>query len=1852
MEDYSQHEKLTVRLKELVEKYPMGVGIFKELLQNADDAGAERVVFVLDWRTHQLSNLKDPKWQELAGPALLAFNDQSFSEKDFEGLKDLGIGAKKTSLDKTGRFGQGFNAVYSLTDFPSFISDQYICFFDPHGFVVPDTGPGKTSSGMPSSGKRFKLEEFSDPEKEFSDPELLKVYEVAGLYHAEQLQFPSTLFRFPFRSSEKAQRSEISSVTFTSTDAEEILRRIEVIGPELLLFLKSVLTIEVWEIHENETQIQSPRIRIETINSQDVKQNRQVLLDILKTYEGSIDGFIEFCANPQEKLPRVSYTHEICLITSGPSEIQRSTWRVIQGFWIDGKDQSLTSQPPTKTLASELIQAMRDLKEMKHKAVPWGGAAACISPFRPVEGKKFCFLPLPEPDTTGLPIHIHGYFSVDSARRGETHGSSEDTDNSLQRKEKWNKLLWKEVISVACAYLVQDLVEDVGKQDLNAFYDFWPLRLNNPHADQLRRKFAKTLLPWNVICDWQGQWYKPKLVYTLPPTHPNLLEPLKADAKLRIAQHLPPQITNALKESDCAVLPAIEADFIRKHYCGITGTLGMKLESAPRPSLQRMDWIRDLLDFCLSDRYQNLTGLPFAVLADGTLHRFGETPAGVIYWANPDQRRIFASYPDWFLDQSIQETIQDSNDPKQVCRLTAQFEEFTPDLVAQRLVYLNFWQGQDLKAGYPWTPEAESIPNQDWIRLLFEYFASVPSPLPKALRQIPFVPSLDGKLYPGGCSYTPYFYDGNLVDKTEDGELKDKIAACLVKFQVPLIDTGIVPALVFRKFLNNRPVSKDNRDNLIHSLTAATLIRFLAEVDNLPEYEVSLYEELISYISRGSDKLGEEELNLLREIPIFPTETDELVSLNSNVALPPGGQKPQKLPPIPLGIKLIKTTPSWSQKLFTKLRIPILSESVLLKDHVLPVFDELKPTDQLEVLKWMRRSALNEALEQYGAIELKRKLAQTRLIRCTDGQLRTPHEVYLPDPHVQKAIEFLGDVAPQPDMDKVYKGVGNTRKSWLKFFENLGLLTDIRAQHLLDRANSFQSRLAQEGMEAVTADCLHLLDYLEENWDRACPEDLNKPQLKAHLHGHKVMDGRVKCPLSQALRSATYLPVIIDPAVLAQYPGHKKVPDPHRLYRPAEVVPLDLGNQIASQRYLLPRDSWPKIMKELDFKDVTWSEVVKHFKVLLDCWANTESRPDQKIFEKALYAVYDYLNRAFTNSGHWEQQREKETFVEEFKNKYCLWDKNGNFWLPNDVFAFEVSQVFGDRRLFYKSPYPNLYKALGQRHEITWNDYTRFLDEVQHLERGKVPDNFVKCVIASLDRMAKLPHNSKEVHKLDWILTEDNWLKSPAKVLIPDLEVYLEPIRSYGSEKAHLLHRDIHPDFAKKMGCTSLLNMEIEGESIQSSLDQTHAQQWQKQIRSPEFEMGVRRLLAHAGKHQSPDNIDLTWLKQCKVTLTPDNIFTNLWWPQNTNQRQMIAQKVPVQCYLGELQFYLVESQQAASRLAKSLNEEVMRKHGYDGVGVGVLHLLGILNCDPHGVKQYLDDERIQSLLDCPDVPVEVTPGSQDDPDFNPVPPTTPYRDRVGQQPPKDGLSRTSASTPSPTHTKTPSQDSPLGNTPIPQQPPNTAPPPQVERSSRREGTKNISPAKIGNKTTGRPQPNGGQEQTSRSGGGWFSKKTCIQAKREATTDDPEGLGSENRRNTGEAGVKAVIAYEEEQGRTAISMDEAWYNNPGYDIKSQPVEAEAGDSIGRRVESTGHNDIRYIEVKSFQGLWPEAGARLTRRQFCFGLDKGSQFWLYVVEYVDNPQRRKIHCIQNPAQQVKEFYFDPGWKDIAKFDAGQ
>lgn len=136
-----------------------------------------------------------------------------------------------------------------------------------------------------------------------------------------------------------------------------------------------------------------------------------------------------------------------------------------------------------------------------------------------------------------------------------------------------------------------------------------------------------------------------------------------------------------------------------------------------------------------------------------------------------------------------------------------------------------------------------------------------------------------------------------------------------------------------------------------------------------------------------------------------------------------------------------------------------------------------------------------------------------------------------------------------------------------------------------------------------------------------------------------------------------------------------------------------------------------------------------------------------------------------------------------------------------------------------------------------------------------------------------------------------------------------------------------------------------------------------------------------------------------------------------------------------------------------------------------------------------------------------------------------------------------------------------------------------------------------------------------------------VRKKQEGSADADEHEGpSEHNLAVEVVARAAVCAYEKARGRVAEQMAQT---HPGYDIIS-------------RNPLTGED--RFIEVKGINGEWNQTGVGLSRLQFSNAQDYGDRYWLYVVEFVSDPEHTRVHAIRSPATQVTSFMFDGNWRD--------
>ncbi|MEG4306272.1 sacsin N-terminal ATP-binding-like domain-containing protein [Microcoleus sp. D3_18a_C4] len=1155
---FYQSEPLIARLRGIIRDYPEGVGIIKELIQNADDAKATRVEITLDWRNHPVKQLPDDRMVQLMGPAMLVYNDRVFADKDFESIRSLGQSEKARDLQKTGRFGVGFNAIYHVTDYPSFVSRDRIIFFDPHGAAIPGTS-------RQEPGREWNLADAKWYEKY---PDFMQVYAAGGLPLGDT-NFQGTLFRLPLRTAEHAKNSEIRKQAFTESNVNELLDALINSGEELLLFLKSVQEIRVYEIPANSQETRQEILAIVTQNQQEVREARQQLLDAIPQ---TPDKLLELCHNNPASLISVSYRHEIETISGNRNT--KSTWRTVSLIRTDEGD--------------ELAKVIKAMYESQEKVLPWAGAAARINAVstegnpQPVGGKVYCFLPLPL--ETGLPVHINGFFNLNSSRDNLSSDSGQTGKD--RPRAIWNQLLAQHVLSHAYANLIVDLVQDIGRYQPEEFYKLWPVsKITVSKAlEELHRFVIQLLYPRAVVRSavehavtqhlFSGavvsktRWVTPPTVKNLPSKKlwDELLAAMRADNIDIPEPPLPESILAAFKDAGL-LLQTFTAANLRQHLTE-NKQLGVPLQDAPKPSLQNRQWIANMLRYCISDNHRDLRGLPLAFLANNTLQVFGYNPIGTIYFSEETSRQIFADHLEWFLHQDLSQVVPTHN--------MIGVSEMKATEVARKLVYVI----SSTQSQCDWQSDALNPPNAEWLTLVYNYFFNISprylSPeTVEELKKVPLVPGNDGKLHKGGTAETPLLCADNIAAETIEA---------VQYFGVTLVKAPAKLESAIAQF------AQRHKNLLVYFLTGPDVLDTVSSRCDrgLPPYHQQHYTSLLNFLAASEPtNYDQDSLNKLRQLPIYPTTSHEIVSLNDeNVYLPGGGYEPPEIAGT-LRLLRIEKNRQWL-RLFQFLQVPVLNRARLIRECLLPEYASFAPEEQLIALAWIREH-LNDAckeLEKAGenAFSFQEELKKARLVRCSDRRLRSVELIYNPESQVIRHI--LGNLAAIPDMEFYSQDYA----LWLDFFDTLGMRKTLSADDISVCVDNLIQTANRSGAGTVTDACIAVFNYIVDNWEA--------------LKYTKI--GNTNKTLAETLADKPWLPVEQNPQKLSQYPG-AAIPEP-RLYRAKDVCFIQDVRLVASQKFLFARPQRdllkPEIRTALGFQPVDTTTVIDHFDTLIKIWEN------------------------------------------------------------------------------------------------------------------------------------------------------------------------------------------------------------------------------------------------------------------------------------------------------------------------------------------------------------------------------------------------------------------------------------------------------------------------------------------------------------------------------------------------------------------------------------------------------------------------------------------------------------------------
>ena len=881
---FGQREELTSRIKNIIRDYPLDVTILKELLQNADDAKATKMYIILDKRFHGTESVISEKWQEIQGPALLIWNNSTFTEKDLKGIQELGIGSKRSDTESIGQYGIGFNVVYHLTDCPSFISGgETLCILDPHTDYVPGADPV-------NPGRRF-----DDLKMGFWEqfPNMSSAYLQVGIEDAPEELLGGSLFRFPIRhSKDMVDNSQIVEDTDNNImSPSKLSLQISYWMTQIkhaMFFLHNMTDIKFLEIERDSKKLETRfHYKMEIPKSPSLTEKFQTLNNTLSTF--TAESGCESCV--------ILYPLTLTEMRSNIIE----EWLIQQGVG-DMKNKVQTWQYVRTVKPRHGIAAPLDIK--------------CDSSGRHerLKGQLFCFLPLPM--ESGVPVHVNGNFILDSNRRDLWKCTNPE---NLDDRSLWNVNLFKAISSsyadffthARSYYLREDYTSwPQALNDLRRYYDNFPIVKANASEkkglDALAYNVYQRLLEANaeILCvlssNSQAKSAKPiitvswwPLISQMPATQVyfwsntpgserKVIQPILESLKMKITSASPVVLgifNDALtKLKDEHKIPYISPQAVFKYYTefsSFSSTRTMKNSLITNTAFTDVNtfllFVKYLLDISLTDKSTNeksgshvtqifptaITGVkthkfpdsPFShfllLSADGILRKFNEKQKIL----NSEYFHLFPTYPNKFLHPALREinfhpsyfiNCNDYKDRKRVFQLILEIFEGTFPQVMKSAKIIN--KASDVIAREKlvdyWKCFSKDEVFRSYIRDFLKYWA--------------LLLTVDGRLFSTSSDILPMY--------TPDPEKSDldiqKVHVVMKKLKMPFLDTTVVKGEVnCPKFFEHYRILS----NIYH--TDKNVIPLTSILKN---EEIDL---VINYLSKSSK--SKEFIYFVRCLPFF-----------------------------------------------------------------------------------------------------------------------------------------------------------------------------------------------------------------------------------------------------------------------------------------------------------------------------------------------------------------------------------------------------------------------------------------------------------------------------------------------------------------------------------------------------------------------------------------------------------------------------------------------------------------------------------------------------------------------------------------------------------------------------------------------------------------------------------------------------------------------------------------------------------------------------------------------------------------------------------------------------------------------
>ncbi|CAG8459386.1 23598_t:CDS:10, partial [Dentiscutata erythropus] len=1087
-------EPYTHRLNKILEEYPDGSQILREILQNSDDSKSRSQIFLLDHNTYPTNKLIEPqvngydkndlKLGRFQGPALLSKNDAIFEERDFQSLLNLANSEKRDQFDKIGVMGVGFNSIYHITDSPTFITgDQYV-ILDPHDWYF-------------NGGIRYN---FIDDNIAIDYPDQFAPF-INSFGIPNNKEVNGTIFRYPLRTSLDANDSEISKNEYNSSKILEIFDKFYNESIKCLLFLNSVENIKFFELKENES-VPNLLYSIEIVNAKQIHKKRDL---ITRRINSLMKGLNE------NKLSGDTTLESVFVATfrqqRGNEKPQESQW-IIFGW--------LGDLNATATYFNETFK----MKITDYKLIPNVGIAIPLNELE-TTGRLFCYLPIPTM-LTPFCASVHGHFAVSTNRRQiwSTTDAEDLAEGTLAKlKVSWNEYLFNIILPQAWAKFLIYLPIEIPDMNAKDFYSFWPIVKKSDSGGFFNNLLLNTIknlqVTDNVFCGPSKSFSLGNMSSILPAsrkisiTCETMFHLLAIENGFFPDESAHPIISKILESIGFPIINIDPKIYISLKISHHKDSLNICSPHAVRMYLiqNKLKWenlkrndIVSLFKYVLKDEnYAELNGLTMIPLTDGTFgtistisqqenqkkHSLGikSKSKNSVFYIGPDrnnsigdndERKIFINHLNKFIDKNIPSELWNLLYKGAQGGWDLNIKILIPSIVATMI--------KDELNGY--SVECNEITlcdSYNWILKIWANFKERDYDL-TVFEDIHLLPTNRGTLRKLKTSRKCFW---NSVDK----KLDNNVQPLIEKLGIVFVNKKFEKLITYnRSKLLKYVIGLENLAEVLTSISKDTTFPKNVQIKLKPQ-EAEIMTNYLRYLS--PDKSINE---VVKYLPIFTevgkNELIELVSSKRNWYLLPSEDEKSYgkiIAPNTVGF-LDTSTPNKRFLLESIIKVKRLSQQEYWTKFVIPYLEKQTPTIlEIVIIKLFERLQLLLSENQ----NLKSDLGNTAFIPASAilnvqkkekqdvyFELKKPLDLFDPNNHYISGLFFDNEhLFPARNFLEKYRDI------FLTQLKTLGMKLWLSSNDIVQRLDVFANRRKDE-FDIVHKKSLNLVQYIDKNYDK------------------------------------------------------------------------------------------------------------------------------------------------------------------------------------------------------------------------------------------------------------------------------------------------------------------------------------------------------------------------------------------------------------------------------------------------------------------------------------------------------------------------------------------------------------------------------------------------------------------------------------------------------------------------------------------------------------------------------------------------------------------------------------------------